>query len=380
MNSRNSKKVLYVRSAPYEINFDNYNLQEVGLGKAFCRAGYDFDIVYFSKSCKDQIVEVPEGNLRILWRTGVKLLRTGLYSSVWNKEFLLKYDVVIMSEHNQLMSYIVSKKHSNVYLYTGPYYNMFKIPFIEFFYDKLFCKGINENIKKVFCKTQMAKEYIAKRGITNTVVTGVGLDTEKFDSVEDVETDTKDLISKMYGHRNLLYVGSIIKRKNVELAIKAFVTLKKDKRYDDVQLVLVGKGDVSYTEYCKSLIPTDIQKDVIWCSFIKNAQMKFIYKQADMFLLPSIQEIFGMVLLEAMYFETPTISSHSAGAGTLIKNRENGIIIEEFDTQKWTDAIAALLDKSDYAERLGKNAHKTIQNEFMWDSIADKMLSHIENN
>ena len=49
MISNKNKRILYIRLAPYILSFDNYNLQEVGLGKAFCKMGYDFDIIYYAK-------------------------------------------------------------------------------------------------------------------------------------------------------------------------------------------------------------------------------------------------------------------------------------------------------------------------------------------
>lgn len=378
MSSDKVKKILYVRCAPYVLNFDSYNLQEVGLGSAFCRKNYDFDLIYYSKEDRNQEIDIGNRKLTILWRKGFKLLRTGIYPFLLNKDFLKKYDIIIVSEYGQLMSHLIAKKHSNVYLYNGPYYNLFKIPFVEPIYDKLYCKKINCEMKKIFCKTQMAKEFIEKKGLTNTVVTGVGLDVAKFDAEESVLPETQDLMDKMRGKRNLLYVGSIIPRKNTELIVKAFVELKKDNRNCDLQLVLIGKGDSTYTQKCKEIIPENLKKDVVWCAFIKNAQLKYIYESAYAFLLPSVQEIFGMVLLEAMYFGLPVVSSRSAGAGTLIQNNRNGLIVEQFNICAWKNAIQKLLEDEVLARNLGNEARKTIKKDFMWDSIADKMLKYMD--
>ena len=377
----NVEKILYIRSGPYEINFSDYNLQEVGLGKAFCDEGYDFDIVYYTKGKnREQIIDVPKNHLRIFWRKGIKLLRSGIYPEIYDKKFLKQYNAVIVSEYSQIMSVILSDRYPNTYLYNGPYYNLFKIPFIEPVYDFLFCKKLNKNMRKVFCKTEMAKEFIAEKGITNSSVVGVGLDTAKFDAEKEIKPETEALLEKMSGHRNFLYIGSISKRKNVELIIKAFVKLKQKDNTDDIQLVIVGKGSKSYTDFCRSLLPEELSKSVIWCEFIENAQTQFLYKSADVFLLPSVQEIFGMVLLETMYFQTPAISSHSAGAGTLIKSGENGIIIDNFDEQNWADQMYELINDEWKVKILGQNAGQTIKNEFTWDKIAKKMLKDINLN
>ena len=374
----NVKKILYIRSGPYEINSSDYNLQEVGLGKAFCDEGYDFDIVYYTKgNNREQIIDVPKNHLRIFWRKGIKLLRSGIYPEVYDKKFLEQYNVVIVSEYSQIMSVILSDRFSNTYLYNGPYYNLFKIPFVEPVYDFLFCKKLNKNIRKFFCKTEMAKDFIAKKGITNSSVVGVGLDTAKFDTEKEIKPETKALLKKMSDHRNFLYIGSISKRKNVELIIKAFVKLKQKDNTDDIQMVIVGKGSKKYTDFCRSLLPEEQSKSVIWCEFIENAQTQFLYKSADVFLLPSVQEIFGMVLLETMYFQTPAISSHSAGAGTLIKSGDNGIIIDNFDEQNWADQMYDLINDKQKVKILGRNASETVNNEFTWEKIAKKMIKDI---
>ncbi|MCI8951044.1 MAG: glycosyltransferase family 4 protein [Lachnospiraceae bacterium] len=377
-NENQVKRILYVRCAPYKLTFDSYNLQEVGLGNAFCRKGYEFDLVYYSKENRDQIIHVGDRKLRILWRKGFKFLRTGIYPFLIKKNFLKKYDIVITSEYSQIMSVILAKKHNNVFLYNGPYYNMFKIPFAELIYDRLFCKKINQLTKKTFCKTQLSADYIARKGITNTIVAGVGFDAAKFENEKEVETNTKILLEKMNGYRNLLYVGSIIPRKNIEFIIKTFVKLKKQKfQYRDVQLIIVGKGDAAYKRKCQSFVPSDLENSVIWYEFIKNAQLKFIYQAAQVFLLPSIHEIFGMVLLEAMYFGLPAISSHSAGAGTLIKNKANGVIVETFDEKQWVKEIESILDNPQLARKYSEAANKTICDEFLWDQIAGKIIEII---
>ena len=182
----------------------------------------------------------------------------------------------------------------------------------------------------------------------------------------------------MKNKRNILYVGSIIKRKNVELIIRAFNEIKKYKQYKDVQLILIGKGEKKYIDSCISLLSKETKSSVIYEPFIENAQLKFIYEKSEIFLLPSLQEIFGMVLLEAMYFGVPTISSNSAGAETLISNEENGIIISEFDEDIWKEKICFLLDNESMRKKIGDKASETIINNFMWDNIVKKMKNHIK--
>lgn len=372
------KKLLYVRSGPYQLSFSNYNLQEVGLATAFCEHGYDCDILYYSKENRDQILQIGERQIRILWRKGIRILRSGIYPCILKKDFLSQYDIIIVSEYSQLMSVFISHLANNVYVYNGPYYNLFKLPFIQPIYDKLFVNDLNRHIKNVFVKSELSKQFLAAKGINNIEVVGVGLDVSKYNAELEIKTETQTLTEKMTGKRNLLYIGSISKRKNFEFLVQTFKKLKQNKHMDDLQLVVIGKGDQSYIKSCLNILNNEERKSVIMCSFIENAQLKYIYPMAKIFLLPSVKEIFGMVLLEAMYFGVPVISSLNGGSATLIESGVNGIIINEFDTEIWVKQIDWILTDSDRAYSMSNSASETIKSNFMWSSISKKMLENIK--
>lgn len=367
------KKILYVRSAPYKVNLSGYNLQEVGLGKAFCNLGYDVDILYYSDKNDIQIIKTSRNTLRILWTRGIKLLRSGIYPSILKKEFLNQYDYVIISEYSQIMAVLLNKLHDNVYVYNGPYYNLFKLKFIEPLYDKLFVKFLNRNSKKIFCKTVMAESYLKNKGFTNIKTVGTGIDLDNYKNTHSVDDITQKLLNKMRESKNILYVGSIIPRKNVELIIKAFVKYREKNGNSKSKLIIIGKGSKKYTTYCKNLVPKELESSVLWVEYLSNSQLKYIYDEADIFMLPSKQEIFGMVLLEAMYFGKPVVASLSAGSDTLIEDGYNGYIISNENVDNWSGKIEELLENESLMEDIGKNAHNTIIEKFTWDKIVLKM-------
>lgn len=372
------KKLLYLRSAPYQLNYKSYNLQEVGLAKAFCKHGYDCDIVYYSKENSDQVIKSENGKIRILWRNGIKILRSGIYPSILKKSFLDQYDVIIVSEYSQIMSVIVSHMTDKVYLYNGPYYNLFKIPFMQSVYDSIFAEYINKKMRKTFMKSELAKQFLDNKGITNSVVVGVGLDISVYEHENEITDTTQNLLNQMKDKKNLLYVGALSKRKNFKFLVEVFKLIKEREGYEDVQLVVIGKGNEKYVKSCLEVIDEKYRDSLIICSFIENAQLKYIYPEATIFLLPSVQEIFGMVLLEAMHFSVPIISSLNGGSGTLIESEVNGIIIPTFETQKWVDKISHLLEDNQRRKAIGKSAHKTVDEHYLWDSISEKMIYHME--
>lgn len=371
------KHILLVRSGPYQVDPKSYNLQELGLAAAFKKYGIKCDVAYFHKNKNfDQIIKNNDVEIKVLWRKGIRILRSGIYPSLLKDEFLKEYDAVICSEYSQIMSILFTKK-IKTYVYNGPYYNLFKIPITEPIYDRIFSNFLNSKVEKVFCKTNRSEKFLNKKGILNTVVTGVGLDTSNFNVSYDLSNEMHDVLKGMSNHRNLLYIGSISKRKNVELIIKIFNEITKYRQYDDVQLIIVGKGSNKYVNYCKSLTTKNSKHRILWLDHVDNSQVKYLYEKASIFLLPSIKEIFGMVLLEAMYFGMPVVSSNNAGADTLINNEKNGCIIDTFDQEKWVAKIMQLLNNEKIRDHIGNEAHKTIMNNFMWDNVASKMATYI---
>ena len=94
-----------------------------------------------------------------------------------------------------------------------------------------------------------------------------------------------------------------------------------------------------------------------------------------MFVFTSNYEIFGMVLLESMFFGLPVISSMNGGASVLIQNGENGYIMDCFDIQKWMEKIIQLVKDQNQCAEMGKKAHETIEKYFLWERLADQFLN-----
>jgi len=373
------KKILYIRSGPYKVDPNSYNLQELGLAQAFAMCGVQCDVVYYhDKKNSDEIIKKGEYDINVFWRRGIKLLRSGIYPQLLKRDFLSVYDAVIVSEYSQIMSVLICKLHSNVYINNGPYYILFKLPFLESIYDNLFVKTINKNVRTIFCKTKMSKEYLEKKGFRNCIVAGVGLDTDKFDKDNEIEDSTQDLLDRMNGKNNIVYVGSISRRKNIEVITKAFDIIVKRNSINS-QLIIIGKDENGYWNECEKYLSEEAKKYVLNVSYIKNSQLQYIYKAADVFVLPSIHEIFGMVLLEAMYFGVPSIASGSAGAKTLIENNISGYVIENFDEQDWANKIEEILSDETLKRKMGLEASNRIRNKFTWINIAEIMLKRMKN-
>ena len=381
-------KILFVRSTPYDEDLNGYNVQGAGIAKAFCKLGYDCDYLNYHKS-RDAIIELLEigdYKARIIYKKRIRLFRTGICLPALREDFLSQYDIVICREYNQLMTHLIAKRHNNTSMYSGPYWNMFMIPFVSYIYDALFTRKLNRELKCKFVKSQLAKEFLEAKGFTNLIDIGVGLDTTRFEGVVCSEYTNK-IIKYMRENRCLLYIGTLDQNKNIPFIIEVFG--KVLEKAPDLKLILVGKSkqslknkligkkDESYYNELIQTAPENVRLNIVHINRIDNPQLQFVYPLAKAFILPSIHEIFGMVMLEAMYFGAPVITSRNGGSSSLIKNESYGQTIKDFDVDRWAEGILRYLEDELYANRVIENCQRLIRDQYTWETITAKMVSLI---
>lgn len=382
------KKVLLVRATPTDLDIKAYNVQQLGLGRAFCHLGYDYDFITFKKNNPRQDFVFYEENgcrARCIELPRKRFFRWGINKEITKPEFLSQYDMIICQEYYQYQTYLMSCNSDNVSMYSGPYYNLFFPKILSPFYDLLYTKKINRQIKHKFVKSVLAYDFLQKKGYTGLTNVGVALDTERFDRENTIKPETQQLIDYMKSNRCILYVGALSDRKNFPFLLEVYT--KALERIPDLKFVMIGKSRMSTTgklfgkkdeDYAVKYydpLPQKVKNGIYHIERLDNPQLKYIYPLAKAFLLPSKLEIFGMVLLEAMYLRTPVISSYNGGSATLIEGRETGQIVKEFDVDQWVEAIIKYIDDLDYSLRVTKNAEALIKNEYNWDCIAKKMLN-----
>ena len=285
------------------------------------------------------------------------------------------------------MTYLCSRNSNNVSMYSGPYWNMFMLRFTSFIYDALFIKSMNKKLNGKFVKSVLAKEYLENKGFTNIVNVGVGLDMDRFIKEDKMEESTNKIVKFMLEHSCILYIGRLNKNKNFPFLLEIYNLVHQ--KYPDVKFVMIGKpeqtsfgkilhkSDESYVQDILKKQPQEIVDGLYRIEKVHNQQLKYIYPLAKAFLLPSKKEIFGMVMLEALYLGAPVISSKNGGSLTLIGDNGPGTIIPDFNAEKWASAVINYLDNPDKVKAMTDKSKQLVAEKYNWDSIANNMLSHI---
>lgn len=369
-------KILIVRTFPNVLDPKNYNSQEIGLARAFVRAGHICDIVYFSgkEPAHDQQIPTPGCDIPVTihWLPGVGILKNGFFKGL--DAVAAQYDVIQVAEYDQMTSrrYYLHPKGKVVTLYHGPYESEFTKGYNMRcgLFDLLFNRpGKNKEVP-CFAKSRMAADFLRTKGFQNILPVGVGLDLDTLKAPYDPN------VRRHTAHREgfrLLYIGVLEERRNIrflfEILADAAMVLP------DVRLTLVGRGEPAYRDACFAYAEKLGVRDLIdYQERVPQDQVYQLYQQANLFVLPTQYEIFGMVLLEAMYFGLPVLTSHNGGSDLLVKNGENGFVVPEFKPEDYIKVIAGLACDPECQVRIGAAAHETVAQDFTWDSIAQKML------
>ena len=375
-------KCLIIRTSSTKVDIKTYNMQEIGLAKALIKNGHKCDIIYYAYdgNYKEDIIKIDEKNeIKIYWLDGKKILHNAIFNEKKLIEICNKYDIIQVAEYDQYTSYILNKnKIKPIVIYHGPYFCNFnkKYNLVNKFFDKIFLKRYLQIQPNIITKSLLAKKYLINKGFRNITAIGVGIDKERFNENTSIKKDktVDNLVAKIKGRKVILYIGQIEKRRNTEFMIKTYKKVYEDNK--DTVLLIIGNGKGKYINKCKKLVEKyKLENSVIFQQKLKQEQLTNIYKIASVFLLPTSYEIFGMVLLEAMHFGVPTITTYNGGSSTLIKDGQNGYICDELNEEKWSKKINEIISYDN--RNISQNASLRIE-EFTWDNLVNKFIEVYE--
>ena len=173
----------------------------------------------------------------------------------------------------------------------------------------------------------------------------------------------------------LLYIGKFEKRRNIHFILDVFSQVINKKM--NATLYMIGTGDKDYIEDCwKYAESKNIKNYIVYQEKMEQKYLAGVYGLADFFLLPTEYEIFGMVLLEAMYYHSVVLTTLNGGSSTLIDNNKNGFILTLNNAKEWADCIEKISSDKNAMLNICDMASRKIQEGFTWDKLADQFIEH----
>lgn len=208
------------------------------------------------------------------------------------------------------------------------------------------------SIKNVLKKSDIvfAVSNALKKEILATGVKGIESKTRLYWNSVDIDkfsADNKNEL-KNNGKPIVLFVGNIIKRKNVNLILEA-----KKQSSEDYEVVVVGDGPL--LNDLKNKVENENISDVRFLG--SRDDVENIIPGCDVLVLPSFSESFGLVLIEALACEKPVIGSNVGGISEIITN-DVGLLIDPNDSSTLAGAIDKIIGDDEFRQSLASNARK----------------------
>lgn len=174
-------------------------------------------------------------------------------------------------------------------------------------------------------------------------------------------------------HENLiiLFAATLVKNKGCDYLLKAFSELAK--KYFKIHLVIAGGGEL-LNEMKSLAYELEIQNQVTFTGTLSHTDLLARMSECDIFILPSIDEAFGVVYLEAMSFKKPVIGTEGEGICDILRDNYNGLLVKPKNVESIKSKIELLINSEDLRNKLGNNGYNTVK-ELTWERNASETLN-----
>ncbi|KXB54626.1 D-inositol-3-phosphate glycosyltransferase [Corynebacterium sp. HMSC077D10] len=208
------------------------------------------------------------------------------------------------------------------------------------------------------------------------VVVSPGADTELFTPGTDRNTERSRRLLGIPLHTKVVaFVGRLQKFKGPEVLVRATAELIKRDPFRNVRVIFCGgpSGANATPETYQNLArELGVERYVRFIAPRPPAELVAVYQAADIVAVPSYNESFGLVAVEAQASGTPVIAARVGGLPIAVDDGETGLLVDNHDPEAWADALEQLLDNDERRIAMGEAAVDHAQN-FSWAAAATQL-------
>jgi glycosyltransferase involved in cell wall biosynthesis len=235
----------------------------------------------------------------------------------------------------------LKEKYNKPFFVTGHGYDVYKLPFkSEWWKNRI--SSVLEHADHVLTVSEGNKEYLLGLGVKESVISvvGNGYNSNLFFNI-DKNSARRELDIPLQ-KKVFVSVGNLEEVKGHRYLIDAIKILKEED--PNILCYIVGGGSL-YSEYEELVKEYGLQENLFLVGHIRHEDVNKWMNAADLFILPSIQESFGIVQLEALACGTPVIATRTNGSKEVIKSEDYGLLCN-------------VKDPSDLAAKISLGMHK----------------------
>lgn len=244
----------------------------------------------------------------------------------------------------------------------------------NFWLRKLF-KGIKHRIRLsladiIITNSQYSRHEIVSLGIKSSLVHVIppGIDREKLKFISQTDNDKPQI----------LCVANYLPGKGLIYLIKAYSQINSR----NFTLHLIGNPSKA-SNYChrlkKMVVKYNLTENVFFHNGSDKETLQKLYSHAKIFVLPTLKETFGIVLIEAMHYSLPIITTKVGAIPELITDGENGLLCPPRNSEALAEALSKLIENPDLRKKMGEISHQRVANSFYWQQTYSNFLECLKN-
>jgi glycosyltransferase involved in cell wall biosynthesis len=161
--------------------------------------------------------------------------------------------------------------------------------------------------------------------------------------------------------------------KNLENIIKAISLLK-----DSATLVVIGPTADHMYQALMERLARELGVDARFLGPVSDESLVRYYSSSLALVLPSSDELFGLVLIEAMACELPVIANRARGIPFAVDDGMTGFLVTPGDVKQLSDRLQLLLSNHEIAEKIGVAGRRKVLEKFTWEHVAERALRAYE--
>ncbi len=200
-----------------------------------------------------------------------------------------------------------------------------------------------------------------------------------------VGSASRELVRRRLGFdgKVIVCLGRLARNKGYDLLLRAFAEVSAREPAAKLWLALGGdklvQAERAILEECRELMgELGLDGRVVFSGYVPESDLPDIYRAADVFVLPSRYEPFGMTAVEAMACGTPTVVTTHGGLFRILKFGVDGLFADSFDAADLGITMLKPLRHPVLADRLSRNGAHTARSLFTWTGVAQQLIAAVE--
>ncbi|MGN0976287.1 MAG: glycosyltransferase family 4 protein [Gemmiger sp.] len=349
-----------------------YNLQAVGLARAFASLGCRAVAFYPRPGASEPEIEDVAPNVRVVYLPCRHISAHSVYKS-WQPLLDEGVQVVHSMSDNQLgipALYRFCKKHG-IFFYNqiGIAHSDSANPAVRRVMDLLARRNLRVYRETpAFAKTPAVAAELESLGVPCAGVLPVGLDTAIIPQETRTRAQARADLGLDAAAKYLIFVGRIDSYKRPLDLAPLLAALPGCWR-----AVIIGQGALDGA-LDEALAAQGVSERCLRIPRLPNEQVHGYYRACDVFVNLNDQEIFGMSLLEAMYAGCPPVARHAPGPDCIIEDGVSGLLADGIP------ALAAAVQRAAEGPAMGEAAAARVRERFLWQSSAQTVLAMLAAN